>query len=251
MQRKPNGVVIYEPGEQIIKEGEKDKTIYFLISGKIGVYKSGKLIGIIDKPNSPVGEISAILGTERTATCIATERSQLVEYKGGIDEILSKYPKTAKMILVSLAERVAKSSQAVSLASEPSAAKGSSNEVLSRAEGSKDEANLSTNVTTQKSSPEFLNKLDRITEEDIPKILKVLSEKELSFILSKADGSLKAKLRKFISERKLKMIEDLITYYSKNHLSSAEYKILEDKIDDIVSAILEEKEMQSKGKNKI
>lgn len=225
MRKTPKGTLIYEKGEDIIREGETGKSIYFLISGKIGVYKGDNMIGTIEKPNSPIGEISAILGTKRTATCKAIEGSELIAYNGGIDEIVSKYPKTAKAIIVNLAERVAKST-----------------EKLSNIE-SKTEEKTRAKEETKEEVPEnsdIFEKVFQLSPEKINRFVSLLSEKELAVILANTDKSSQGKLSKFVSSRKMESIKDLIAYYSKNPLSSAELEVLKDKISDIISAFMEE-----------
>lgn len=235
MQKTPKGTIIYDKGESIVREGETGKTIYFLVSGKVGVYKGDDLIEVIENPNSPIGEISAILGIGRTATCVALERSEVVAYKGGIDEIVEKYPKTAKAIIVSLAERVARSVERFvrrENVQKEKEKKDRTSEVMSREESIGSERK---NV--------FLHILE-FPPEKINKLLSLLSEKELAVILSKTDNSFKDRLSKFISSRKMQAIEDLVAYYSKNSISSAEMKMLEEKVCDIILAFREEEERQ-------
>ncbi|MCS7213631.1 MAG: Crp/Fnr family transcriptional regulator [Candidatus Calescibacterium sp.] len=225
MQKTPRGTIIYEKGENIIKEGETGKSIYFLISGKIGVYKGENLVGTIDKPNSPIGEISAILGTKRTATCVALEKSEVVAYNGGIDEIVTKYPKTAKAIIVNLAERVAKSTERLSGVDEKT----------------KEEPKKTENKTeTHQANGNVFSQISELPPEKISKFLTAFSEKELAVILANIDKNSKDKISKFISSRKMEALEDLISYYTKNALSSAEMEVLKDKISDIISAFKEE-----------
>lgn len=226
MHKTHKGTLIYEKGEEIIREGETGKSIYFLVSGKIGIYKGDDMIGIVDKPNSPIGEISAILGTKRTATCKAVERSELVVYNGGIDEIVSKYPKTAKAIIVNLAERVAKSTEKLS---------------KTRAER---ETEKKIREEKTKGSDLFQQILE-LPPEKISKFISLLSEKELAVILANKDSQ--EKLSRFVSSRKMEAIKDLVIYYSKNPLSSAEMEVIKDKISDIISAFAEEERKDGRG----
>lgn len=232
MHKTPKGTLIYDSGECIIKEGELSKTIFFLISGKVGVYKGGDLIGVIDKPNSPIGEISAILGVKRTATCIALERSELVAYKGGIDEIVEKYPKTAKAIIINLAERVARTTERITR-KEENKTESSSDEIRAGA-GKKEEK--------QKSEDSVFGQILELPQDKIGKFLSLISEKELAVIIANLSESSRDKLSKFIPSRKMQAIEDLVIFYSKNGLSSAEMAVLREKISDMIAAFYEEGE---------
>lgn len=217
MQKTSRGTIVYDKGEVIIKEGNTGKAIYFLISGKIGVYKGKKLIGVIDKPNSPIGEISAILGTKRTATCIALERSEVAVYKGGIDEIIAKYPKTTKAIIVNLAERVAKSTQKIS-------------EIKKEEEEEKKE---------EERIEENFSDISDIPPEKLSGVISLLSEKELALLMAESE-KFKEKISKLLSSRKFQSIQDLVEYYSRNGVSQAEIEVVKQKVEDIISAISEE-----------
>jgi CRP-like cAMP-binding protein len=50
----------YEDGEQIIKEGDFDPWLYFLLSGKIRITKEGLEINSIDKKGEIFGEMAWI-----------------------------------------------------------------------------------------------------------------------------------------------------------------------------------------------
>lgn len=61
----------YEDGECIIKEGDVDQWLYFLLSGKIKVIKDGVQLQTIDKPGEIFGEMRIISDEERTASIFA------------------------------------------------------------------------------------------------------------------------------------------------------------------------------------
>jgi CRP-like cAMP-binding protein len=237
MKKTDKGTVIYQKGETIIREGEKDKTIYFLVSGKVGIYKGRKLISVLDKPNSPIGEISAILETPRTATCIALEESELVAYKGGIDEIIAKYPKTTKAIIKSLAERVAKSTEELgNIQSENQTDSQPSAQKMQKEEKE---------VESQTSQKENFSIISEIPDEYLQKFLSTLTEKELAIILTKSSDKIKSRIEKHISKRKMDSLKDIIIFYSKNGLSNAEIEVLHKKIEDVAQAIAEAENKQS------
>ena len=66
---------VYEPGEALIKEGEYDCWVYFLISGNLEIIKSGKPIGQLQRNGDMFGEMGIIDGSPRSATIRAAAKS--------------------------------------------------------------------------------------------------------------------------------------------------------------------------------
>jgi CRP-like cAMP-binding protein len=226
MKKTNKGTLIYDKGETIIREGEKDKSIFFLISGKIGVYKGDKLVAYISQPNSPIGEISAILDTPRTATCIALEESELVVYKGGIDEIITKFPKTAKAIIKNLAERLAKSTSSYIEG-------GDSHHIAHTKQGSVP----SSDSSEAYSSKSMFELLQGVPDELFLKIISNLNEKELALTFHLSPKNVKARFQRFLPSRKLETLKDIIGYYSKFGYSEVEIKTLEEKVGELAQVI--------------
>jgi len=227
MKKTNKGTLIYDKGETIIREGEKDKSIFFLISGKIGVYKGDKLVACISQPNSPIGEISAILDTPRTATCIALEESELVVYKGGIDEIITKFPKTAKAIIKNLAERLAKSTSSYIEG-------GDSHHI---AHTIKQGSVPSSDSSEDYSSKSMFELLQGVPDELFLKIISNLSEKELALTFHLSPQNVKARFQRFLPSRKLETLKDIIGYYNKFGYSEVEIKTLEEKVVELAQVI--------------
>ena len=61
----------YEDGEQIIREGDFDPWLYFLLSGKIRITKEGLEINTIDKKGEIFGEMRVIDSLSRSASVSA------------------------------------------------------------------------------------------------------------------------------------------------------------------------------------
>lgn len=61
----------YADGEQIIAEGDMDPWLYFLLSGKIRIVKSGEEIGTITKKGEIFGEMRIIDDQSRSASAYA------------------------------------------------------------------------------------------------------------------------------------------------------------------------------------
>lgn len=68
----------FEPGEAIIREGQYDNWIYFLIAGKVSIQKSGDQIGILQTRGDIFGEMGIIDGSPRSASICALERSTVL-----------------------------------------------------------------------------------------------------------------------------------------------------------------------------
>ncbi len=81
----------YENGECIIKEGDFDPWLYFLLSGKIRISKEGMEINTIDKKGEIFGEMRVIDSLSRSASvyavgktiCLAVDTSAKNRLSGG------------------------------------------------------------------------------------------------------------------------------------------------------------------------
>jgi CRP/FNR family transcriptional regulator, cyclic AMP receptor protein len=65
----------YEDGEVIIREGDQDTWLYFLLSGKIRITKESLEIGVIDKKGEIFGEMRIIDSMHRSATVSAVGKT--------------------------------------------------------------------------------------------------------------------------------------------------------------------------------
>jgi CRP-like cAMP-binding protein len=65
----------YEDGEKIIKEGDFDPWLYFLLSGKIRITKEGLEINTIDKKGEIFGEMRIIDSLSRSASVFAVGKT--------------------------------------------------------------------------------------------------------------------------------------------------------------------------------
>ena len=65
----------YEDGECIIKEGDFDPWLYFILSGKIRVTKEGMEINTIDKKGEIFGEMRIIDSLSRSASVYAVGKT--------------------------------------------------------------------------------------------------------------------------------------------------------------------------------
>ena len=65
----------YEDGERIIKEGDRDPWLYFLLSGKIKITKEGLEIGSIAEKGEIFGEMRIIDSMSRSASVLAVGKT--------------------------------------------------------------------------------------------------------------------------------------------------------------------------------
>ncbi|MCK5229468.1 MAG: cyclic nucleotide-binding domain-containing protein [Desulfobulbaceae bacterium] len=68
-------LIKYEDGETIIKEGDYDQSIYFLISGKVEIIKAGKIIDILRRSGDLFGEMGVVDDSPRCATIQAMTKT--------------------------------------------------------------------------------------------------------------------------------------------------------------------------------
>jgi len=98
----------YTEKQVIASEGDLEVGWYVLLKGRVGVLKHNKKIAEFSQHGIVFGELSGILNTPRTATLIALEPTKVIHFKTSLDNIIEHYPKMTKQIIISLAERLAK-----------------------------------------------------------------------------------------------------------------------------------------------
>ncbi|MGH8582880.1 MAG: Crp/Fnr family transcriptional regulator, partial [Gammaproteobacteria bacterium] len=65
----------FEPGEVILRDGERTGLLYILVSGRVEVVKGETGINTVSEPGAFFGEMSVLLDTPHTATVRTLERS--------------------------------------------------------------------------------------------------------------------------------------------------------------------------------
>ena len=78
----------FEPGDEIIVEGDIDDSFYIITSGEVDVHKDGALIGHL-KTGDCFGEMAYLSKAERTATIIAQNRVDLMKVNATLIEQVS------------------------------------------------------------------------------------------------------------------------------------------------------------------
>ncbi len=99
-------------GDTIVRAGDPAEGWYILLRGKVGVFKKDFTVAEISERGTVFGEMGCILNIPRTATLTALEPSSVLYVQMSIDEVIRNHPDFAKRILMSLAERVARTTDA-------------------------------------------------------------------------------------------------------------------------------------------
>ncbi|MCE1190353.1 MAG: cyclic nucleotide-binding domain-containing protein [Ignavibacteria bacterium] len=101
----------FRQGEFLAREGEMSKTIYILMTGKVGVFKGSLQVAEFEDKGTIFGEMSSILGEKRTASLKAVSDCLVIDFDKGIDAIIDEYPEIAKRIMVNLALHLKKTTK--------------------------------------------------------------------------------------------------------------------------------------------
>ena len=82
----------YKAGTKIFSQGDSGTDIYILKKGAVTVSVDGQLVGLINTPDTIIGEMSYFLGNKRTASVEAVEDSEFIVIPGDYlyDSILKK-----------------------------------------------------------------------------------------------------------------------------------------------------------------
>lgn len=106
----------YGRGAVIADEGSAGAGWYVLLSGRVGVFKQGTQVAEFANRGIVFGEIANILARPRTAQLVAIEPSSLIHFEANLDELITKHPNIAKTVLISLAQRLEKTTEALWIA---------------------------------------------------------------------------------------------------------------------------------------
>lgn len=98
----------YAIGDIIAQMGDRADGWYILLTGKVGVFKRDFSVAEISERGTVFGELGCLLDIPRTATLQAIEPTSVLFVQMSMDEVVERYPQFAKRILMSLAERLAK-----------------------------------------------------------------------------------------------------------------------------------------------
>jgi len=104
----------FEVGQTLFLEGDDSQDLYILVEGKAGILKGTKRIAEISEKGSVFGEMSFLLGENRTATVKAgTDLKVLKIPKEEVSTFLKEFPEVVWEFATYLARRLNETSQIV------------------------------------------------------------------------------------------------------------------------------------------
>jgi type IV pilus assembly protein PilB len=107
-------IELYEDGDDIIHQGNKDNDFFQLLQGTVMVVRDGKRIADIKEPGEYFGEMSAISGEPRSASIVSKGRSKIKRYPGDkIMEVIQTQPKVSRFLFRTLVNRLSQTSDII------------------------------------------------------------------------------------------------------------------------------------------
>jgi CRP-like cAMP-binding protein len=88
----------FEPGAELITEGEHGETLFVLVRGRVAVHRGGEVVGELGASDY-FGEMSLIDGGPRAATIVALEDTDVLQIKADDFDALMRLPEVAREIL--------------------------------------------------------------------------------------------------------------------------------------------------------
>jgi len=89
-------LIEYDDKEDIIKEGENETFIYFLLSGGVKISKEGKVVKTLRRSGELFGEMGVIDGSPRSASVIAIKKTLVLRLDSSI---IGKNPQAKELAL--------------------------------------------------------------------------------------------------------------------------------------------------------
>lgn len=103
----PFKTITYGPREIVCKQNEPSNDLYFIISGKYGVYADGKLISVLTPNDMFIGEMAFLLNDRRSATIMSAGDGKLIRIpKVSFLNLIRKNPHYGIFLSKLLAQRV-------------------------------------------------------------------------------------------------------------------------------------------------
>ena len=104
----------FPKGHILFSEGDEAHDLFVLISGELEIIKGNMKISEIKEPGGFFGEMSLLLGSNRTATVKAlTDVTVMMIPKKEVSAFLQRFPKAIEKITRTLANRLDETSQIV------------------------------------------------------------------------------------------------------------------------------------------
>jgi CRP/FNR family transcriptional regulator, cyclic AMP receptor protein len=94
-----------EPGQVLVREGERSSALYVLERGALTVTRAGVTIAAISAPGSLIGEVAALTGGDHSATVTATIPSTVRVAEDG-EAFLGSSPEVMRLVAREVAQRL-------------------------------------------------------------------------------------------------------------------------------------------------
>lgn len=109
---KPFNAKTYKKHEIICRQNDPSNDLYFIVSGRYGVYANGKLISVLTPNDMFIGEMAFLLNDRRSATIMSAEEGQLIKIpKTSFLNLIRKNPHYGIFLSKLLAQRVLRQNQ--------------------------------------------------------------------------------------------------------------------------------------------
>jgi CRP-like cAMP-binding protein len=105
-------IIRAKPGDEIMKEGEPSDNLYYISSGKYGVYHNGAQVGALSPQDIFMGEMAFLLGERRSATIKALTPGKLILLtREAFINVVREYPHYGIFLSKLLAKRLVRSNE--------------------------------------------------------------------------------------------------------------------------------------------
>ena len=103
----PFATIEYKRHEIVCKQDEPSNDLYFIISGRYGVYADGKLVSVLTPDDMFIGEMAVLLNDRRSATILSAGEGKLIRIpKVSFLNLIRKNPHYGIFLSKLLAQRV-------------------------------------------------------------------------------------------------------------------------------------------------
>ncbi len=103
----PFATINYTKHQIVCRQNEKSNDLYFIVSGRYGVYANGKLITVLTPADMFIGEMAFLLNDRRSATIMSAGEGKLIRIpKTSFVNLIRKNPHYGIFLSKLLAQRV-------------------------------------------------------------------------------------------------------------------------------------------------
>lgn len=108
----PFKLIEYKRHEIVCRQNEPTTDLYFIVSGRYGVYANGKLISVLTPNDMFIGEMAFLLNDRRSATIMSADQGKLIRIpKVSFVNLIRKNPHYGIFLSKLLAQRVLRQNQ--------------------------------------------------------------------------------------------------------------------------------------------